>query len=648
MNDLSNTDPDNNSLPVTAPVEPIPETQKSEERKYSLIDKLRKNRKVVPAILGVLFLVGAVAAGVVLVQNEQEVREQAATSCTQPGASCLVGTQIVSCCDGSACNSGTNFKCAGTSLPQEPKDPTEPTSPPQEPKDPTTPIGGGTFDTTCDSDSNDKCTNKKVGDICDGTTKCTDGGDADGDNKPTCKCNTGSTGGGTTTPPAPTCSLSPTGSQTAVVGQTKTYTATCTAPAGTSFNTVRVLYRTTSGTNGDTGWVYKTCTGTSTCTYDIKWTTAGDYYVTIDAKTSNNGFCSGNPWCEWEPNPPSNLTCTSTYGALNCGTSDTATVKVTTPVAAPTCSLSPTGSQTATVGETKKYTATCIAPSGTTFTSLRVLYRKTSLSGTENGSEGWLYKTCTGTNTCAYDIKWTTAGDYYVTVDAKTSNGGFCSGNPWCEWEPNPPNTLTCSTTYGAANCGTSETVTVKVGATTATPTPTSAPTAGKASLTLKFRMQGITSAKTNHPVSIRLRQAGVLKHDFSGIQLSSGSTGIWTASLTTDKNGNTIDPGTYSVLIKDGSHLQKKFINISLVAGSNTKDFSTSDEDELLAGDVTGDNKITVDDTGKVSANYDTFKTPVTDANKTSDINLDGFITIQDVALAELNWTKLVVEGDI
>ena len=71
-----NTEPEK-ELDATPDVPPVEKSAKPEGQKYSLINKLKLNRKVIPAILGVFFLVGAIAAGVVLVQQEQELREGA-------------------------------------------------------------------------------------------------------------------------------------------------------------------------------------------------------------------------------------------------------------------------------------------------------------------------------------------------------------------------------------------------------------------------------------------------------------------------------------------------------------------------------------------------------------------------------------------
>lgn len=64
--------------------------------------------------------------------------------------------------------------------------------------------------------------------------------------------------------------------------------------------------------------------------------------------------------------------------------------------------------------------------------------------------------------------------NYYVTCGALDTSSKNCIGNPWCEWEPNPPNTIVC--TPNNYNCGLSDTLTV-FSAPPNTPTPTVTPT---------------------------------------------------------------------------------------------------------------------------------------------------------------------------
>ena len=130
----------------------------------------------------------------------------------------------------------------------------------------------------------------------------------------------------------PTCSLSPAGNATVAVGSTSTYTATC-SDADAAITKCRVLYNSTSASNGAAGWTYKSC-NSSPCAFPITWDTVGSYYITADAQDSGGTWGSGNPWCEWAPNPPSTLNCNAS-NTYDCGNSDVYTVTVVTPTPTP-------------------------------------------------------------------------------------------------------------------------------------------------------------------------------------------------------------------------------------------------------------------------------------------------------------------------
>jgi hypothetical protein len=186
------------------------------------------------------------------------------------------------------------------------------------------------------------------------------------------------------------------------------------------------------------------------------------------------------------------------------------------------------------------------------------------------------------------------------------------------------------------------------------TPSPTSTPIVGK--ITLLFRQQGITTSPTSGIAEqlntyITLKSNGGVTYKIEGIKPAVGSSGIWTASFSQDSQGRFIPAGTYDILIKGVSHLQKKFTSIQISNNQQNKiDKSTNTKDELKAGDTNNDNSITIEDISTVLKFYTDFKVPVNKNDLTmiqSDINKDGFITIDDVALVALNWSDFVVKGD-
>jgi len=100
-------------------------------------------------------------------------------------------------------------------------------------------------------------------------------------------------------------------------------------------------------------------------------------------------------------------------------------------------------------------------------------------------------------------------------------------------------------------------------------------------------------------------------------------------------------------MLFKGPSHLRKKFADVQYNGGSQVFDFSQNRDDELWAGDVTGDNVIDLSDFDDVIDKYDFPQAPAA-SDEPADINADGWISIADVALSLLHidiasW----VEGD-
>ena len=182
------------------------------------------------------------------------------------------------------------------------------------------------------------------------------------------------------------------------------------------------------------------------------------------------------------------------------------------------------------------------------------------------------------------------------------------------------------------------------------TPTP---PPVGVDSLTLLFRQQGITEARSSYPgadhkVTLKLKRGSSLVFD-AEVDVTADENGIWTGVVEPGTN-NPLSSGNYNLLIKGDSHLQKKFESITLTGGASTQNLAQGEADELVSGDVNDDNVINIDDIAQIKRFYTDFKVPVvpTDPDsRASDINKDGSITITDLALMAINWTKLTVAGD-
>ena len=151
------------------------------------------------------------------------------------------------------------------------------------------------------------------------------------------------------------------------------------------------------------------------------------------------------------------------------------------------------------------------------------------------------------------------------------------------------------------------------------------------------------TSDVRDHTIGLIIQNQNGIAFEDSSLAVV-GIDGTWTATIDAPPAGD------YTILIKGVSHLQKKYTGVALSGGVETVDLTQGQENWLVAGDVNSDNKITVEDIWDVSSYFNDFRTAVTSDDSSmffSDINKDGYITIQDLALAAHNWIDFTVEGE-
>ena len=168
------------------------------------------------------------------------------------------------------------------------------------------------------------------------------------------------------------------------------------------------------------------------------------------------------------------------------------------------------------------------------------------------------------------------------------------------------------------------------------TPTPTPAPQPAKLSFKIKF--QGINNAAPSKNVLVILKQGGVEKYRFAEVNVTADSSGVYSGLV------ENIAPGTYDVFIKGPIHLQKKFPNVTLNQGTNTKDFSLI---PLKAGDFNNDNILNINDIASLLSYYTALSSPVNSQNQKFDIEANGAIDINDVSLVLANYTQREVGGE-
>lgn len=143
--------------------------------------------------------------------------------------------------------------------------------------------------------------------------------------------------------------------------------------------------------------------------------------------------------------------------------------------------------------------------------------------------------------------------------------------------------------------------------------------TIADANLYFNIKPQGIFSRKPNKTARVILKQQDQEKYRFDNVSIASNPPGTYSGTVTN------ITPGAYDVYIKSWVHLQKKFANITLNPGANTRDFSNI---ILLTGDAINNNRIDIYDYNKVVEHFGPRMPP---EGSVADFDLDGDVDIFD-----------------
>lgn len=163
--------------------------------------------------------------------------------------------------------------------------------------------------------------------------------------------------------------------------------------------------------------------------------------------------------------------------------------------------------------------------------------------------------------------------------------------------------------------------------------------------LSFKLRFQGITEKAENILLSAKLFLLSEEKASIKNVEVENDETGLY--NLNFDE---TLENGNYTLLFKGDSHLQKVIDSINISGNNEVIDLGQKEEEQARAGDATGDNTISLKDIARISKFYTKLSVDVSENNSemaASDINKDGKITIQDLALIAINWSELEVGGD-
>lgn len=177
---------------------------------------------------------------------------------------------------------------------------------------------------------------------------------------------------------------------------------------------------------------------------------------------------------------------------------------------------------------------------------------------------------------------------------------------------------------------------TVGVGPTAVlTPTPTPGPVA----FGFRVRLEGITEKAGDQAAMVTFQQGGLEVKKETGVQLVNDASGVYAGNIPVS-----VLTGTYDVLVKTESHLQKRFTSVT-VSGTIVN-LSGNLASQLKLADVNDTNTLTIEDIALILAKYVDFSVPVP-ALTPEDVNADGNITIEDIALSLVNYTDFTIAGD-
>jgi len=179
---------------------------------------------------------------------------------------------------------------------------------------------------------------------------------------------------------------------------------------------------------------------------------------------------------------------------------------------------------------------------------------------------------------------------------------------------------------------------------TTITPTSTITPTLSPDNMTVSFKVQGVSGSRPEQLFKVNLRKNSQILFTDNQMPIASNNAGTFTFNI--DTSSFCTSGGTFEILIKSSSHLQKKYADLNLACGSINFDFTSNPSNHLKASDVNDDNQLDIFDIGLILTLYTDLAVPVAPRTP-QDVNFDEVITIDDIAFPLINYTDLEIPGD-
>lgn len=120
--------------------------------------------------------------------------------------------------------------------------------------------------------------------------------------------------------------------------------------------------------------------------------------------------------------------------------------------------------------------------------------------------------------------------------------------------------------------------------------------TISNANLAFEIKFQGINTKRADKKVGIGFKKGGTIVKSFADVNVVADAQGVYRGRVAG------IPPDTYDVFIKGPAHLQKKFGNVTLNAGENSKNWSAA---PLKAGDAVANNKVDIYDYNRLVGHF-------------------------------------------
>jgi hypothetical protein len=287
---------------------------------------------------------------------------------------------------------------------------------------------------------------------------------------------------------------------------------------------------------------------------------------------------------------------------------------------------------------------------------------------------GWYYTDPSGTNILCYNYGLPGYTTYYTSTNctisatyppiygpAGVSNGCSTNGTGSCYYfttggsspvaQSRYDNSGTCVAGPIAIGDGTSTLKTCHFGLQT-TPTSIPSPTpVPPTQVNLSVHLQGVTNPAANQLTNqfhVRILQnaAPIIDGNYQFNYLGSD---VYKLNSPLNLGANS---GLFDILIKGPSHLQRKWSNIPLYSGVNAPPLDP--QTPLIAGDIVSqnltqipDNILSPEDLAAMNSLRTQPNVAVTTSNQLYDLNFDGTINADDLALILANRTAPTIYGD-